>query len=51
MGWQDEMEEMESLGNKGRGETLVCRDHLARKVHMLFIFEQRLFYNNCGSPV
>ena len=45
MGWQDEMEEMESLGNKGRGETPVYRDHLARKVHMLFIFEQRLFYN------
>ena len=40
MGCQDEMEEMESLENKERGETPVYRDHLARKVHMLFIFEQ-----------
>ena len=31
---QDEMEEMESQESKGRGETLVCRDHLARKVCM-----------------
>ena len=40
MGWQDEMEEMESQEAKGRRETLVCRVHLAREVHMLFIFEQ-----------
>ena len=35
MEYQDEMVEMESLGNKGRGETLVCRDHLAFKVYKL----------------
>ena len=29
---QDEMEEMESQEAKGRGETLVYRDHLACKV-------------------
>ena len=33
---QDEMVEMESQGNKGRGETPVHRDHLARKVCMHF---------------
>ena len=33
---QDEMVEMESQEAKGRGETLVCRDHLACKVCMQF---------------
>ena len=33
---QDEMEEMESQEAKGRGETLVCRDHLACEVCMHF---------------
>ena len=33
---QDEMVEMESQEAKGRGETLVCRDHLAREVCMHF---------------
>ena len=42
---QDEMVEMESQEAKGRGETLVCRDHLAHKVCIHFdlyisIFEQ-----------
>ena len=35
MGCQDEMVEMESQGDRERGErgeTLVCRDHLALKV-------------------
>ena len=36
MEYQDEMVEMESQEAKGRGETLVCRDHLARKVCMHF---------------
>ena len=31
---QDEMVEMECQEAKGRGETLVCRDHLACKVCM-----------------
>ena len=31
---QDEMVEMEPQEAKGRGETLVCRDHLACKVCM-----------------
>ena len=31
---QGEMEETESQGDEGRGENLVCRDHLARKVCM-----------------
>ena len=46
MGCQDEMVEMVemgSLGNKGRGETPVCRDHLARKVHMHFNFYIPIF--------
>ena len=29
---REEMVEMESQGQKGRGETLVCRDHLDHKV-------------------
>ena len=33
---QDEMVEMESQEAKGRGETLVCRGHLAREVCMHF---------------
>ena len=33
---QDEMVEMESQEAKGRGETLVCRDHLDCKVCMHF---------------
>ena len=33
---QGEMEEMESQEAMGRGETLVCRDHLAREVCMHF---------------
>ena len=33
MGCQDEMVEMESQGNRERGETLVCRDHLDHKVY------------------
>ena len=32
MGCQDETVEMESQGEKERGETLVCRDHMAHKV-------------------
>ena len=32
MGCQDEMVEMEPQEEKGRGETLVCKDHLAHKV-------------------
>ena len=32
MGCQDEMVEMDSQGEKERGETLVCRDHLVHKV-------------------
>ena len=35
---QDEMVEMESQGDEGRGETLVCRDHLAGQVCMHFRF-------------
>ena len=31
-GCQDKTAEMESQGEKERGETLVCRDHLAHKV-------------------
>ena len=34
MEYQDEMVEMESQEAKERGETLVSRDHLARKVFM-----------------
>ena len=33
MGCQDEMVEMEPQEDKGRGETLVCRDHLAHKAY------------------
>ena len=40
---QDEMVEMESQEAKGRGETPVCRDHLARKVHMHFNFYIPIF--------
>ena len=32
---QDEMVEMESQEAKGRGETLVCKDHLAHEVYTL----------------
>ena len=32
MGCQDEMVEMEFQEEKGRGEILVCKDHLAHKV-------------------
>ena len=32
MGCQDEMVEMDFQGEKERGETLVCRDHLVHKV-------------------
>ena len=33
MDCKDEMVEMEPQGNRERGETLVCRDHLAHKVY------------------
>ena len=33
MGCQDETVEMESQGNRERGEPLVCRDHLDHKVY------------------
>ena len=35
MEYQEEMVEMESQGEKERGETLVCQDHLDHKVHTL----------------
>ena len=35
MDCKDEMVEMEPQEAKGRRETLVCRDHLAFKVHKL----------------
>ena len=38
MEYQDEMVEMESKESKGRGETLVSRDHLACEVCMDFGF-------------
>ena len=46
MGCQDEMVEMESQGDRERGETLVCRDHVVDKVNVLNISEEYGFVYN-----
>ena len=46
MGCQDEMVEMEPQGDRERGETLVCRDHVVDKVNVLNIGEEHGFVCN-----
>ena len=49
MDCKDEMVEMESQEAKGRGETLVCRDYLAFKVHKLTECHHNKYSGKPGS--